>query len=236
MGIGAPVTPLTAARNENRYTRCEPTLRLKHAAANYVTRPAASKSDRLRRHSGRLAHTTALSSEAMSEARITRERGDFDRLLQLLAHGDRTTRLGAARQLGKLGDQRAVPPLVGCLQASDFLLRTAAAKALGEIGNPSAVEALYSTAVEDENHYVRGQAAAELFRLGDERGFVLLSKLLHEPETRSPQHWRRWMARLAVECRAPEAIPHLRSAKGGSSPWARWRLAQAIRHLERLNP
>jgi HEAT repeat protein len=181
MGIGAPVTPLTAARNENRYTRCEPTLRLKHAAANYVTRPAASKSDRLRRHSGRLAHTTALSSEAMSEARITRERGDFDRLLQLLAHGDRTTRLGAARQLGKLGDQRAVPPLVGCLQASDFLLRTAAAKALGEIGNPSAVEALYSTAVEDENHYVRGQAAAELFRLGDERGFVLLSKLLHEP-------------------------------------------------------
>src|SRR4051812_40384584 len=134
-----------------------------------------------------------LSSEPMDEARMARERGDFDRLLQLLAHGDRITRLGAAQQLGKLGDQRAVPPLVGCLHASDWLLRSSAAKSLGEIGDPSAVEALYSSAVEDENHLVRGGAAAELFRLGDERGFALLSKLLHEPETRSPQHWRRWM-------------------------------------------
>ena len=171
----------------------------------------------------------------MDDARMARKRGDFDRLLQLLAHGDRTTRLGAAQELGKLGDQRAVPPLMGCLQAGDWLLRSSAAKSLGEIGDPSAVEALHSMAVEDENHLVRGQAAAELFRLGDERGFALLSKLLHEPETRSPQHWRRWMARLAVECRSPEAIPHLQAAKRGSSSWARWRLAQAIRQLERLD-
>jgi hypothetical protein len=44
------------------------------------------------------------------------------------------------------------------------------------------------------------------------------------------------MARLSVECRAPEAIPHLQAARRGSSPWARWRLAQAIRQLERLGP
>jgi HEAT repeat protein len=172
----------------------------------------------------------------MDDARTARKRGDFDRLLQLLAHGDRVTRLGAAQELGKLGDQRAVPALIACLQASDCLLRSSAAKSLGEIGDARALEPLHSMAVEDENPLVRGQAAAELFRLGDARGFLLLSELLHESETRSPQHWRRWMARLAVESRSREAIPHLRAAKRGSSPWARRRLAQAIRQLERLDP
>src|SRR5579862_5365824 len=170
----------------------------------------------------------------MDEARRAREHGDFDTLLRLLAETDRITRLGAAQELGKLGDPRAVAPLVRCLHAGDPLLRTSAAKSLGAIGDPSAKEPLFEAAKEDENRGVRSQAAAELFRLGDSRGFLLLARLLCEPENRSPQHFRRWMARLAVAYPAPEAIPHLRAAKRGASPWARWRLAQAIRHLDRL--
>lgn len=170
----------------------------------------------------------------MDEARLAREQGDFDTLLLLLAETDRVTRLGAAQELGKLGDPRAVAPLLRCLHAADPLLRTSAAKSLGAIGDPSATEPLFEAAMEDENRSVRSQAAAELVRLGDSRGFVLLAQLLREPETRSPQHFRRWMARLAVDHPAPEAIPHLRAATRGASPWAQWRLSQAIRHLERL--
>lgn len=172
----------------------------------------------------------------MDKARHARERRDFDTLLRLLADTDRITRLGAAQELGELGDERALEPLVRCLHAGDPLLRTSAAKSLGAIGDPSATEPLFEVATEDEDRGVRSQAAAELFRLGDSRGFVLLAQLLRGPENRSPQHFRRWMARLAVDYPAAEAIPHLRAAKRGASPWARWRLAQAIRHVERLGP
>jgi hypothetical protein len=143
--------------------------------------------------------------------------------------------LGAAQELGKLGDRRAIAPLERCLHAGDSLLRVSAAKSLGAIGDPSATEALHSMAVEDDDRMVRSQAAAELFRLGDQRGFVLLSELLREPEIRSPQHFCKWMARLAVDQRAAEAMPHLREAKHGAGPLARWRIARAIRQLERLD-
>jgi HEAT repeat protein len=182
-----------------------------------------------------LAQATVLCSDPMDEARRARERGDYDTLLRLLADTDRITRLGAAQELGKLRDQRAVAPLVRCLDAGDRLLRTSAAKSLGAIGDPAAAGALHATAVDDSDCMVRSAAAAELFRLGDQRGFAILAQLMHEPETRSPQGFRRWMARLALDCQTPEAIPHLRAAKRGASPWARFRLAQAIRQLERLD-
>ncbi len=44
-------------------------------------------------------------------------------------------RRNAARALGKLGDRRAVPPLIGCLQFPDFYVREAAAQALEMLGD-----------------------------------------------------------------------------------------------------
>jgi phycocyanobilin lyase alpha subunit len=51
-------------------------------------------------------------------------------------------RRNAARALGKLGDRRAVPELIRCLDCSDFYVREAAAQSLGMLGDPACIPAL----------------------------------------------------------------------------------------------
>lgn len=67
-------------------------------------------------------------------------------LIQALDDTDDRTHAGgyplrrnAARALGKLGDRRAVPPLIQCLQCSDYYVREAAAQALESLGDPSCI-------------------------------------------------------------------------------------------------
>lgn len=51
-------------------------------------------------------------------------------------------RRNAARALGKLGDRRAVPPLVEALECSDFYVREAAAQSLESLGDTACIPAL----------------------------------------------------------------------------------------------
>ncbi len=51
-------------------------------------------------------------------------------------------RRNAARALGKLGDLRAVPGLICCLDCSDFYVREAAAQSLGMLGDRACIPAL----------------------------------------------------------------------------------------------
>jgi len=51
-------------------------------------------------------------------------------------------RRNAARALGKLGDIRAVPSLIKCLDCSDFYVREAAAQSLGKLGDPTCIPVL----------------------------------------------------------------------------------------------
>lgn len=51
-------------------------------------------------------------------------------------------RRNAARALGKLGDAKAVPSLIKCLECSDFYVREAAAQSLEMLRVPAAVPAL----------------------------------------------------------------------------------------------
>jgi phycocyanobilin lyase alpha subunit len=51
-------------------------------------------------------------------------------------------RRNAARSLGKLGDHRAVPALVHCLNCSDFYVREAAAQSLGMLGDRTCIPLL----------------------------------------------------------------------------------------------
>lgn len=51
-------------------------------------------------------------------------------------------RRNAARALGKLSDQRAVPGLIRCLDCSDFYVREAAAQSLELLGDSAAIPAL----------------------------------------------------------------------------------------------
>ncbi|MBO3461255.1 HEAT repeat domain-containing protein [Aetokthonos hydrillicola Thurmond2011] len=48
-------------------------------------------------------------------------------------------RRNAARALGKLGAQNALPALIKCLDCSDFYVREAAAQSLEMLGNPSCI-------------------------------------------------------------------------------------------------
>jgi phycocyanobilin lyase alpha subunit len=73
----------------------------------------------------------------------------IDALIEALAdESDRTSeggyplRRNAARALGKLGDTRAVPPLILCLECDDFYVREAAAQSLGMLGDRRAVPML----------------------------------------------------------------------------------------------
>ena len=48
-------------------------------------------------------------------------------------------RRNSARALGKLGDKKALPALIRCLDCSDFYVREAAAESLGMLGDPVCV-------------------------------------------------------------------------------------------------
>ncbi|MDH6056632.1 HEAT repeat domain-containing protein [Umezakia ovalisporum] len=51
-------------------------------------------------------------------------------------------RRNAARALGKIGDAKAIPGLIHCLECSDFYVREAAAQSLQKLGNKTAAPAL----------------------------------------------------------------------------------------------
>ncbi len=51
-------------------------------------------------------------------------------------------RRNAARSLGKLGDRRAVQPLITCLECDDYYVREAAAQSLGMLGDASCIPQL----------------------------------------------------------------------------------------------
>lgn len=77
------------------------------------------------------------------------ETAAVDALIEALADEADRTELGgyplrrnAARALGKLGDQRAVPGLIHCLECSDFYVREAAAQSLAMLGDQAAIPAL----------------------------------------------------------------------------------------------
>lgn len=70
-------------------------------------------------------------------------------LIAALSDEDDRTELGgyplrrnAARALGKLGDRRAVSPLIECLSCADYYVREAAAQALGQLRSPEAIPPL----------------------------------------------------------------------------------------------
>lgn len=79
-----------------------------------------------------------VSEPAAVEALIAALDDDSDRT----EDGGYPLRRNAARALGKLGDRRAVGPLIECLKSPDVYVREAAAQSLEMLGDPSSVPAL----------------------------------------------------------------------------------------------
>jgi HEAT repeat protein len=71
----------------------------------------------------------------------------------------------AAGLLGRIGDTRALPPLIEALDHRDISVRVQAASALGDLRDPAAVEPLLR-ATRDHNLDVRAEAGQALDALG----------------------------------------------------------------------
>jgi len=99
-------------------------------------------------------------------------------MIKRLQDRDPDVRREASAALGKLGNARAVEPLIKCLE--DKPVRRAAATALGQLGDARAVEPLIKCL---GDKWVRPAACEALGRLGDERAVDPLIKYLkiHSP-------------------------------------------------------
>jgi len=98
-----------------------------------------------------------------------------------LADSSSEIRKNAARALGKLGDRRAVEPLINALAESSSDVRKSAASALEKLG--ATKEQLfegYLKALSSSNSDVRKDAARALGELGDKRAIKPLEILLQE--------------------------------------------------------
>jgi HEAT repeat protein len=71
----------------------------------------------------------------------------------------------AALMLGKIGDSRAVEPLIRALDAPGFQTPLYAAQSLGKLGDPRAIEALIRV-MESHNDKTREAAQEALEKLG----------------------------------------------------------------------
>ncbi len=84
---------------------------------------------------------------------------DIDRVVELAKLLSSSTsekaRISAAASLGKLGDKRAVKPLVDALKDPDPQVRAMAAASLGKLGHKASLPALRNAAREDADEDVR---------------------------------------------------------------------------------
>lgn len=108
-----------------------------------------------------------------------KSQGDVDGLIEALGYqDDHNIRLSAASALAKVGDSRAVNPLISALDDQRGV-KEVAALALGEIGDPLAVEPLVDQ-LADENWEVRSSVAKALGKLGDDRAVQPLINTLKD--------------------------------------------------------
>jgi len=87
-------------------------------------------------------------------------------LLNDLKSNDSTIRYQAALELGKLGDQNAIPPLMEAMGDKDKYVRYWAISSLGDLKAKEAVPALVEK-LKDEDELMRYWAAIALGRIGD---------------------------------------------------------------------
>jgi HEAT repeat protein len=99
-------------------------------------------------------------------------------------HEDLIVRGRAALMLGKLGDARAVNPLIRALDAPGFQTPLYAAQALGKLGDPRAIEPLMMIAASGKDK-VRNAALEALRHLGYD--FDTEPTNGAQPEERTPE-------------------------------------------------
>jgi HEAT repeat protein len=118
---------------------------------------------------------------------------DIDGLIDALGYqDDHNIRLDAASALGRIGDEKAVDPLIIALD-DEPRVREVSAKALGEIGDPRAVDSLISM-LDNADWEIRGTIAKALGKIGDPGAINTLIDLLQDKRENV-----RWYATQALE-------------------------------------
>lgn len=175
---------------------------------------------------------------------------EVGRLIWSLTCGNIGIRENAACRLGKIGDVRAVEPLIDALHDNNWRVRGAAVcalakigipaieplirssrdtdwgfrasvvRTLGEIGDSKAIDTLIS-ALDDEDSMVRGSAAIALAKIGDCQAIKpLISALELEVNPKLVEALGKFKAARTVE--------PLIAATNNPSHYTRWVLAEAL--------
>ena len=101
-------------------------------------------------------------------------------------HAYEGTRGWLAGHMGKLGDLRAVPPLIQSLKDRSAEVRAAAAESLGNLEDPRAVAPLVEALVDPELR-VQSATAHALGRIGNKSACPSLTAVLRDPRCRARQ-------------------------------------------------
>ena len=152
--------------------------------------------------------------------------GQIWQMQDLVALGDHneSTRQNAALTLGRLGDKRAIQPLLAVLRDSDRKVRRYAARALRQLGEQAEVSLV--AMLRDENRQARRDAALALARVGGKLALDALTIALHDDE--------RYVRETALEALAKlgnPAVKPLAIAFESGDPELRLGAAEALRRV-----
>ena len=138
-------------------------------------------------------------------------------------------RMWSVQVLGKIGDRRAVAPLLARMNDRADALRMSVANALGDLRDGRAVRPLIDAVLRDPSPTVRAQAVAALGRIGDASCLPLLVGALGDLE-----HWVRLRALEAIEATAPSDTSAIEAALADQNRDVRHRAALALERLGAL--
>lgn len=140
--------------------------------------------------------------EPIMPDREKRKEENFEKIVNQLGHDHIPYRVKAAEALGRIGDERAVQPLLPLLNDPSPDVQWVTAQALGKLHDRRAVEPLIR-ALRDSDHWVRKGAAWALGEIEDERAVPALVPLLRD-------------RKKAVRIAAAEALGRILDQRGES--------------------
>jgi len=123
-------------------------------------------------------HDAGVNERAIAALGVRKDEQAIDPLIKILKEEkNEIVRNLAAIALGKIGNKRAVEPLIQTMNNDVYWIRAPAATALGDIGDKQAVDALLLSLKNDNNSMVRTEATLALGKIGDKRAVdaILLS-------------------------------------------------------------
>jgi HEAT repeat protein len=150
---------------------------------------------------------------------------------------DPSVRRSAAKALGRIGDKRAVEPLIQALKDENYCVREEAAWALGDIGDTRAVEPLIQSLKEiDTDRDVRHSAAGALGRIGDKRAVEPLLLALKDKNNQNVQRQAAWsLGQIRDERAIKPLILILKDADGYENWCVRYCAVRALRQMQNAN-